>query len=124
MVDEAVPVRCTPAMNHLVVVSRVLDRVGSLAHGHFETMMAKAGGMRRPPCQVITQVPSVTSSILAEGKHLAVVPRQALLPWLEAGILVELDTEITHPVRPTGFLWQPLRASAAVTAFAPHLKGS
>lgn len=111
-------------LDELADASWVLNRVGSLTHEHFEAMMAKAGGMRRPPCQVITQVPSVTSSILAEGRHLAVVPRQALQPWLEAGILVELDTAVTHPVRPTGFLWQPLRASAAVTAFANHLKGS
>ncbi|WP_293864654.1 hypothetical protein [uncultured Alsobacter sp.] len=39
-------------------------------------------------------------------------------------MLVELRTPLTQTVRPTGFLWQPERASPAVSAFAAHLKGT
>jgi DNA-binding transcriptional LysR family regulator len=102
----------------------MLNRVGSMTHLHFEAAVEQWGGMIRKPCQVITQVPSLTFSVLAEGKHLAIVPRQALRQWLEAGLLVELRTPLTQLVRPTGFLWQPTRASPAVSAFAAHLKGS
>ena len=100
----------------------LMNRIGSVARNRFEDVAAKAGWPNEIQRPVVTHIPNLTLQMLSTGKYLTIVPRSMALPWLEAGMLVELECDVSSALPPLGFLWQPDRAGLAARQFAGRLK--
>ena len=100
----------------------LLNRVGSVARNRFEDLSAAGGWTQSTRCQVVMHIPELTKEMLLTGKYLAVLPRSVALPWLDTGLVKELNTEINMPLAPLGFLWRAGGAGSATATFAAHLR--
>lgn len=99
----------------------LMNRVGSIARQRFEEVSVAGNWPHSSRCQLVMHIPSLTKEMLLTGNYLAILPKSVALPWLGAGEIIELDTDIGAPLSPLGYLWAETRAGAATAAFAAHL---
>ena len=66
-------------------------------------------------------IPKLTLDMLETGKYFAILLRSVASPWYSQGRICELETEITRPLAPLGYLWKGDRAGPATAKFATHL---
>jgi DNA-binding transcriptional LysR family regulator len=97
------------------------NRVGSVARNRFEEISAKENWPRSARCPLTMHVPDLTREMLVTGQYLAILPRSVALPWLNAGDVVELDTEINCDLPPLGFLWDSVNAGTATQKIVAQL---
>ncbi|SMX26595.1 HTH-type transcriptional regulator GbpR [Pelagimonas phthalicica] len=102
----------------------LLNRVGSVARARFEEIAQAHGWPRESRCQMIMHIPELTKEMLATGKYLAILPRSVAMPWLDVGDVIEMETEISAPLRPLGLLWEQDKAGSATAALVSHLKAT
>ncbi len=100
----------------------LMNRVGSVARQRFEDMVSKHEWPLTARCQMIMHIPELTKEMLSTGKYLAILPRSVALPWLAAGDVVELRTEVNASLPPLGVLWSPEEAGPAIKSFVAHLR--
>ncbi|MDZ7904782.1 MAG: LysR family transcriptional regulator [Cypionkella sp.] len=99
----------------------LLNRVGSVARTRFEDFASTHGWPDALRCAIVMHIPSLTFEMLANGRFLALIPRSAALPWIMSGAVVALDTPMTSPLRPLGYLQSEHTDSPAIRAFAAAL---
>ncbi len=98
------------------------NRVGSVARDRFEQVASAGNWPQTARCQIIMHIPELTRKMLLSDQYLAVLPRSVAALWLSSGEIVELETEISEPLPPLGFIWQAARAGSATALFAAHLQ--
>ena len=78
----------------------LLNRVGSVARERFEEMAIRHNWPQECRCQMIMHIPELTKEMLDTGKYLALLPRSVTRPWLGAGDVVELKSEVNIDLAP------------------------
>jgi DNA-binding transcriptional LysR family regulator len=73
-------------------------------------------------CQMIMHIPELTKEMLDTGKYLALLPRSVTRPWLGAGDVVELKSEVNIDLAPLGYLSKLDRTGSATQKFLAHIR--
>lgn len=114
--------KTTVGFDDLAACSWMMHRVGSVARTRLEAVAEAQGWPELKLCQIKLHIPDLTRDILAGGHSLAFLPEAVLRPWIMTGEFVVLDTPMSEPLAPLGFLWRPDRAQPAVHQVAAFLK--
>jgi DNA-binding transcriptional LysR family regulator len=85
----------------------LVTRRGSIARDRFEDLAEEIQLPAANRCGVVTHVPTLTLELLTRQNYLALIPRSVAVPWLNDGLVVEIDSPATTRLAPLGFLWQP-----------------
>lgn len=99
----------------------LLNRVGSVARDRFEELALAHDWPPSARCHIVMHIPALTREMLLTGDYLAILPRSVASPWLASEMILDLDTVVTKPLAPLGFLWREDRATPATTRFAEYL---
>jgi DNA-binding transcriptional LysR family regulator len=110
------------SINDLGQAKWLQSRVGSVARDRFEEVSNDGGWPLSSRCQIIMHIPELTREMLLTGHYMALLPKSVAMPWLETGVIIELNTEMNTSLAPLGFLWRKTHAGPATTKFATHLR--
>jgi DNA-binding transcriptional LysR family regulator len=100
----------------------LLNRVGSVARERFEEIAIRHNWPQECRCQMIMHIPELTKEMLDTGKYLALLPRSVTRPWLGAGDVVELKSEVNIDLAPLGYLSKLDRTGSATETFLAHIR--
>ena len=89
-------------------------RVGSVARARLEDAATRHGWPQLTLCRINAHIPELTRELLMAGTRLSLMPRSVMLPWLQSGVLVEIDSALTQPLAPLGCLWRPESSARSV----------
>ena len=67
-------------------------------------------------------VPVLTLKLLVQGNYLSLIPRSVAIPWINEGLVVELDGPATKRLMPLGLLWNPTTANRVVRKFVEGIR--
>lgn len=112
----------TAEFEDLAQCTWLMHRLGSVARSRLEAAALANGWSNLKLCHVNLHIPELTRDMLARGQYLALVPESVLRPWIVAGELVVLETPVSEPLAPLGFLWRPDHARAGVRKVANFLR--
>lgn len=97
--------------------------VGSAARELLDAQMA-ALQVQPPMTPVLTRVSSLTVALVESLDVLALVPRSVVQPWLDRGILVEVDVQPALPFKPLGVVMPAAGATRATLAFVASIEAN
>lgn len=92
----------------------LLARRGSIARNAFEELAEDVGIPSANRCGLVTHVPVLTLKLLQQVNYLSLIPRSVALPWINAGMVVELYGPANKSLKPLGLLWNPTTANQVV----------
>ncbi|WP_400082012.1 LysR family transcriptional regulator [Yoonia sp. R78084] len=89
-------------------------RVGSAARARLEDAFKRHGWPVLRLCRINAHIPELTRELLEGGRRLSLMPRSIMLPWLQSGELVEIQSDLTQTQPFLGCLWRPETTVKAV----------
>jgi DNA-binding transcriptional LysR family regulator len=100
----------------------LLTRRGSIARNAFEELAEEAQIPSVNRCGLVMHVPVLTLKLLVQGNYLSLIPRSVAIPWINEGLVVELDSPATKRLMPLGLLWNPTTANRVVRKFVEGIR--
>jgi len=110
------------SMEDLRAARWLLTRRGSVARNCFEDLAEELDLPAAQRCGVVTHVPMLTLELLCKDDYLTLIPRSVAVPWLNDGLVVELESRATTRLGPLGFLWQGEDARRVTRTVAAELR--
>lgn len=110
-----------PTLDQLGEGRWLMNNVGSVARNRFEEVFLKAGWADSCRCRIVMHIPKLTREMIMTGRYLAILPRSVAQSWLAEGSVLEIQSEISVPLAPLGYLWRGDRAGVATSRFAAFL---
>ncbi len=110
------------ALQDLAGCTWLMHRVGSVARNRLEAAAAGADWPELKLCRINLHIPDLSRDMLSSGKYVSLLPESVMRPWIDTGEFVALESPLTEPLSPLGFLWQPDRARPGARRVAAFLE--
>ena len=102
----------------------LINRVGSVAREYFETLFEEHSWEEDVRGSLVLHVPTLTRELLMTQDVLAVIPQSVAQPWLRAGDVVALNTELTKELPPLGILRPEKNLGVAIETFVTFVESA
>ena len=101
----------------------LLNRVGSVARDHFETLSQRHDWPLSARCLITMHIPELSREMLLTQDYLAIVPKSVALPWLASSEILELDLGMAAPLKQLGLVYPADPKGKAIKTFADYFTG-
>lgn len=98
------------------------NHVATVARQHFDAYTQSRNWKQRRELSFISRIPGVVLPLIASGALLSLLPRSIVIPALQKGDLVVLDTGMSLDLPDVGYFWQPASAGRATRLLASSLR--